>query len=280
MPTTNSDLSIAFIGGGNMAAALTAGLAGRVCQPANIHVIDINELSRRSFVARGMTAAEAPDEALSRCKVWVLAVKPQQMREVVAAAQPWLRDSLVISVAAGIRASDLSRWLGSDGTPWPRVVRCIPNTPSLIGAGASGVVALPGVSQADRDLAERVLSAVGITVWVDEEDKIDAVTALSGSGPAYVFLMIESLIAGGLALGLDAAQARELALATLAGATRLASDSDEGPDVLRARVTSKGGTTQAALDVFEQAGFRDTVARAMRAASDRAAEMGDEFGRT
>jgi pyrroline-5-carboxylate reductase len=275
----NSELSIAFIGGGNMAAALTAGLAGPVCPAARIHVIDINEASRANFDAQGMTAAAAPDETLSRCKVWVFAVKPQNMKEVVEAAKPYLQDSLVISIAAGIRAGDLARWLGTDSEPWGRVVRCMPNTPSLIGAGATGLAALPGVSDADRALAGTILGAVGTTTWVDDESLLDAVTALSGSGPAYVFLFIESLIAGGLKVGLSAAQARELALATLSGATRLAAESTEPPSVLRERVTSKGGTTKAALDVFEAAGFRETVVQAMQAAATRAHDMGEEFGR-
>jgi len=275
----NSELSIAFIGGGNMAAALTAGLAGTVCPASHIHVIDINESSRRNFEALGMSTAAAPDETLARCAVWVYAVKPQSMKEVVAATQPWLRDSLIISIAAGIRGGDLARWLGKDGKPWSRVIRCMPNTPSLIGAGATGLAALPGVSDADRELAGTILGAVGTTTWVDDESLLDAVTALSGSGPAYVFLFIESLIAGGLAVGLNQEQARELALATLSGATRLAAESSEPPSVLRERVTSKGGTTKAALDVFEAAGFRELVAQAMQAASRRAHDMGEEFGR-
>jgi pyrroline-5-carboxylate reductase len=274
----NSELSIAFIGGGNMAAALTAGLVGPVCPAARIHVIDLNDESRRKFEALGMSTAAAPDDKLAQCSVWIYAVKPQNMKEVVLATQPFMRDSLVISIAAGIRAGDLARWLGKDGTPWGRVVRCMPNTPSLIGAGATGLAALPGVSDADRELAGTILGAVGSTTWVDDESLLDAVTALSGSGPAYVFLFIESLIAGGLAVGLNQQQARDLALATLSGATRLAAESSEPPSVLRERVTSKGGTTKAALDVFEAAGFRDTVAQAMQAAARRAHEMGEEFG--
>jgi len=275
----NSELSIAFIGGGNMAAALTAGLAGTVCPASRIHVIDINESSRRNFEALGMSTAAAPDETLARCAVWVYAVKPQSMKDVVASTQPWLRDSLIISIAAGIRGGDLARWLGTDGMPWGRVIRCMPNTPSLIGAGATGLAALPGVSDEDRALAGTILGAVGTTTWVDDESLLDAVTALSGSGPAYVFLFIESLIAGGLAVGLNQQQARELALATLSGATRLAAESSEPPSVLRERVTSKGGTTKAALDVFEAAGFRELVAQAMQAAAKRAHDMGEEFGR-
>ena len=272
-------LSIAFIGGGNMAAALISGLAGKFCPMGNIHVVDPHESARQDWAARGATVAAAPDEALSRCAIWVYAVKPQVMKEVAAASQPWLKDSLVISIAAGIGAADLARWLGSDAQPWPRVVRCMPNTPALIGQGATGLAALDGVDEADRAQAQAVLEAVGSTVWVSREADLDGVTALSGSGPAYVFLFIEALIEGGKAVGLDDEQSRALALATLSGAASLAAASSEPPSVLRERVTSKGGTTAAALDVLAQANFRQAVVRAMQAAAHRAQEMGDEFGR-
>lgn len=268
-----SDLSIAFIGGGNMAAALVSGLAGKLCPIENIHIVELNDELRASWQARGASTASEPDEALSRCQVWVYAVKPQVMKAVAIATQPWLKDSLVISIAAGIRAKDLSSWLATD-----RVVRCMPNTPSLIGQGVSGLAALPAVGSADRALAASILEAVGQVVWVGDEAQLDGVTALSGSGPAYVFLLLEALIEGGQAVGLDAEQSRALALATLSGATQLAAQSDESPGVLRERVTSKGGTTAAALAVMGQAGLKDTVVRAMRAAADRAYEMGDEFG--
>jgi len=275
----NQELSIAFIGGGNMAAALISGLAGKFCPMANVHVVEVNETSRRAWAERGATVSAAPDAALSRCKIWVYAVKPQVMKEVVAATRPWLKDSLAISIAAGIRAADLARWLGTEADPWPRVVRCMPNTPALIGQGVTGLAALAGVGEQDRAQAEAVLQAVGQTVWVAREDDLDGVTALSGSGPAYVFLFIEALVEGGRAVGLDEEQSRKLALATLAGATSLAAESSEPPSVLRERVTSKGGTTAAALDVLAEAGFRQAVVRAMQAAARRAQEMGDEFGK-
>ncbi len=271
---------IAFIGGGNMAAALAAGLAGKICPADHIHVVEINAAAHQGWRDRGMTVAAAPDAALAQATVWIYAVKPQNMREVVAATRGYLRpDTLVISVAAGIRADTLAAWLGDGQQAWARLVRCMPNTPALVGAGASGLAALPGVSTDDRALAQAMLESVGQVTWVDDDAALDAVTALSGSGPAYVFLFIESLIAGGQALGLTAAQARELALATLAGATRLAAESDDPPALLRERVTSKGGTTAAALAVFEQDGLRDSVARAMQAAARRGHELGEEFGR-
>lgn len=275
-----NQLSIAFIGGGNMASALAHGLAGKVCPAHNIHVVDINTGAHAAWLAKGMTAAAAPDAALARCKVWIFAVKPQVMREVVEATRPWLEpDTLVISVAAGLRADTLAGWLGQPDQPWQRLVRCMPNTPALVGQGMTGLAALDGVGPADRALAEQILGAVGEVVWVADDAAIDAVTALSGSGPAYVFLFLESLIAGGLAVGLTAEQARKLALGTFAGATRLAADSTEEPSVLRERVTSKGGTTAAALAVFNEEDMRGMVERAMQAAARRSRELAEEFGK-
>ncbi|AKQ60090.1 pyrroline-5-carboxylate reductase [Bordetella hinzii] len=273
-------LSIAFIGGGNMASALAFGLADKVCPARNIHVVDINVQAHAGWLARGMTAAAAPDAALSRCRVWIFAVKPQVMREVVQAARPWLEpDTLVISVAAGLRADTLAGWLGQADLPWRRLVRCMPNTPALVGQGMTGMAALDGVSAQDRQLAETLLSAVGQVVWVEDDAALDAVTALSGSGPAYVFLFLESLIAAGQAVGLSAEQARQLALGTFAGATRLAAEASEPPSVLRERVTSKGGTTAAALQVFETADMRGMVERAVRAAAQRSCQLAEEFGK-
>jgi pyrroline-5-carboxylate reductase len=266
----NKDLTIAFIGGGNMASALAAGLAGTICPAGNIHVVDPHAAQHAQWIDRGMTAAGAPDERLARARVWIYAVKPQVMREVIAQTRPHLSpDTLVISVAAGLRADTLAQWLGSEAAPWQRLVRCMPNTPALVGAGATGIAALAGVNAADRSLAD--------VVWVADDAGIDSVTALSGSGPAYVFLFIEALIAGGLAVGLDPDQARRLALATLAGATKLAASSDEPPATLRARVTSKGGTTAAAIDVFEQAGFSAIVGQAMEAAAARSRELAQQL---
>lgn len=273
-------LTIAFIGGGNMATALACGLAGKVCAAGDIHVIDVNEAALAAWRARGATASTAPDEALSRANVWVYAVKPQMMREAVTATRPFLSpDTLIVSVAAGLRAETLSAWLGEPGKPWQRLVRCMPNTPALVGAGITGLAAMPGVGEADRQLVERLLQSVGDVVWVDGDAGLDAVTALSGSGPAYVFLFLEALIAGGLKVGLDEEQARKLAFATVAGAAKLAISSSDTPAVLREKVTSKGGTTAAALRVFNDAGFAGLVERAMLAAAQRSRELADEFGK-
>lgn len=275
-----NELSIAFIGGGNMAAALASGLAGKVCPAGNIHVIDINEDSHAAWQARGMTTATAPDEALARCRVWVFAVKPQNMKDVVASTRQWLQDdTLVVSVAAGIRADTLAGWLGSPETPFKRLVRCMPNTPALVGAGITGLAALDGVDASDRELAAQLLASVGQVVWVADEAALDAVTALSGSGPAYVFLFLEALVSGGMKVGLTEAQAKQLALGTLAGATQLAAQSSEPLSVLRERVTSKGGTTAAALAAFGAAGFTGIVEDAMAAAARRSGELAEEFGK-
>lgn len=271
------ELSLAFIGGGNMASALAAGLAGRVLPADRIHVIEVNEAAHEAWRARGVSVAAQPDERLARSAVWIYAVKPQVMREVVAQTRPFLHDTLVVSIAAGVRSDTLAGWLGTPDKPWERLVRCMPNTPSLIGAGASGLSAGAGVGQADRDLAGELLGAVGEVVWVDTDAALDAVTALSGSGPAYVFQFLQALIDAGCALGLSASQSRTLALATLSGATRLAAESEESPDTLRERVTSKGGTTAAALQVFTDKGMPGIVHEAMQAAAARAREMGDEF---
>lgn len=273
---TEPGMQIAFIGGGNMAAALVGGLLARGAAPASIRVVEPLAAQREVLHARfGVAAFErAGADALAGADLVVLAVKPQQMREAVAPLQPLLRDALVVSVAAGIRASDLSRWLGGHR----RVVRAMPNTPALIGMGVTGLAALPGTGQADRETAERALGAVGPTVWVDDESLLDAVTAVSGSGPAYVFLFMEAMQQAARALGLDARQARELVLNTFAGAAQLALRADEPPATLRERVTSRGGTTAAALAVMEAGDLRGLVERAIAAAHRRGVEMGDEFG--
>ncbi len=278
---------IVFIGGGNMASALIAGLAGKLTAGANIHVIDPNAAALQKLQAQyGVTTSASADgdagkAALAACDVVLLAVKPQSMRDVAAQLLPSLlpgvagaRQPLVISIAAGIRAADLSRWLGDYGA----IVRCMPNTPALIGMGITGMVASAGVSVEQKDSADAILRAVGPTVWLANEAKIDAVTALSGSGPAYVFYFIEAMQQAGLELGLSAEQGTQLALATFAGAAQLATQSSEPVSVLRERVTSKGGTTYAALTSMEASGVKDAIVKAMKAAAARGKELGDELG--
>jgi pyrroline-5-carboxylate reductase len=269
-------LKISFIGGGNMATALIGGLAGKLTAGSNIHVVDPNSAAldklRQQF---GVSSAPQVDAAIANSDVIVLAVKPQQMREVAAALRPHVTSQLVLSIAAGIRASDLSRWLGGHGA----IVRTMPNTPALIGQGITGMVALAGVSPAQREAADAIMRAVGATVWLDDEALIDPVTAVSGSGPAYVFYFIEAMQQAALEMGLSLEQGTQLAIATFTGAAQLAAQSAEPVGLLRERVTSKGGTTYAALTSMEDSGVKQAIVNAMKAAAARGRELGEEFGR-
>lgn len=261
-----------------MASALASGLIGRHCAANNVHVIDPGAAARQHWQKQGTSVAQQADATLAKHRVWIFAVKPQNLKQAVADCQPYLQpDTLVISVAAGISAATLSNWLSTPGQAFTRLVRCMPNTPALIGAGASGLMALDGVSSDDRRLATELLGSVGQVVWVNSDYEIDVVTSLSGSGPAYVFLFLEALIDSATQQGLTAEQARKLALATLAGATQLAAQSPDSIATLRERVTSKGGTTAAALDVFQQRQFAATIDMAMKAATNRAAQLSLEF---
>ncbi|MYM65953.1 pyrroline-5-carboxylate reductase [Pseudoduganella sp. FT55W] len=271
-------MKIAFIGGGNMAAALIAGLANKLTDGANIHVIDPNaEALERLHKQYGVTTSPSADAVLSGADVIVLAVKPQNMREVSAQLLPFIaqaKQPLIVSIAAGIRSADLSRWLGGYGA----IVRCMPNTPALIGMGITGMVAMAGVSEAQIKAADDILRAVGPTVWLDDESNIDAVTAVSGSGPAYVFYFIEAMQQAAEEMGLSAEQGTQLALATFAGAAQLANRSSEPVSLLRERVTSKGGTTYAALTSMESSGVKASIITALKAAAARGKELGDELG--
>lgn len=269
-------MKIVFLGGGNMASALIGGMLAKGFSAGEIGVVELNPEARAGLAGRfGVEAFADAGQAPLPADVLVLAVKPQQMRAALAPLAGRLGDTLVVSIAAGLRTADLSRWLGGHR----RLVRCMPNTPALIGAGVTGLWADPSVDAAGRAVAERVLAAVGLTVWLSDESQMDGVTALSGSGPAYVFHFIEALEAGGAALGLAPATARELAIGTVLGAARLAAESGEAPAKLRERVTSKGGTTAAALASFADDGFVALVARALKAAEARGRELGDELGR-
>jgi len=207
--------------------------------------------------------------------VVVLAVKPQQMREVAAGLKAHLARQLVVTIAAGIRLKDLARWLGG----YQRIVRVMPNTPALELAGMSGLCATPAVSSEDRGRAEKVMRAVGTTLWVEREEQMDAITAVSGSGPAYVFYFIEALQQAGVELGLPPADAERMALETFAGAVKLARSSAEDVATLRRRVTSPGGTTERAVNAMDTAGVRSAITQAVRAAAERSRELGDELGR-
>ena len=271
-----NELKICFIGGGNMAAALIGGLAGKLTAGANIHVVDLNADALQKLQQQfGVRTATTIDDVVAQSDVIVLAVKPQQMKDVVAQLKPHVRAQLVLSIAAGIRAADLSRWLdGHDA-----IVRTMPNTPALIGKGVTGMAATAGVSAEQRDAADAILRAVGETVWLDDETLIDPVTAVSGSGPAYVFYFLEAMQQAAQEMGLTAEQGNALAISTFVGAAQLAAQSGDPVSVLRERVTSKGGTTYAALTSMEQSGVKDAIVKAMKAAAARGRELGEEFGR-
>lgn len=271
-----TELKIGFIGGGNMASALIGGLAGRLTPGERIHVVDVNADALQSLQRQfGVGTAQQINAALAACDVIVLAVKPQQMKTVATQLRPHIGAQLVLSIAAGIRAADLSRWLGGHAA----IVRAMPNTPALIGQGIAGMVAMAGVSAAQRAAADAILRAVGATVWLDDEGLIDAVTAVSGSGPAYVFYFLEAMQQAALELGLNREQGTALAIATFGGAAQLAAQSSEPLSVLRERVTSKGGTTFAALASMEAADVKGAIVGAVKAAAVRSKELGEEFGR-
>jgi pyrroline-5-carboxylate reductase len=270
-------MKISFIGGGNMATALIAGLVGKVPQPGDIHVVDPNpDALNKLHTQYGVSTAPAIGDAVADSSVIVLAVKPQQMREVAAQLRAQLQGGpLLLSIAAGIRSADLSRWLDGYGA----IVRAMPNTPALIKKGITGMVAMAGVSEEQKELADDVMRAVGDTLWLSDESQIDAVTAVSGSGPAYVFYFLEAMQQAANEMGLAPEEGRQLALATFMGAARLAAQSDEPVEVLRQRVTSKGGTTHAAIVSMEAAGVKEAIIEAMKAAQARGRELGDELGR-
>jgi pyrroline-5-carboxylate reductase len=278
--TNEAGMKITFIGGGNMATALIAGLAGKLTAGANIHVVDPNsDQLARLAASYGVTTAEEIGEAAAGSDVLVLAVKPQQMREVAAAILPQLPQlagsgPLVLSIAAGVRGADLARWLGGYGA----IVRTMPNMPALIGQGITGMVAMAGVSNVQKSAADDIMQAVGATVWLDDEALIDPVTAVSGSGPAYVFYFIEAMQQAAEELGLSKEQGRQLALATFTGAAQMAARSPDEMAVLRERVTSKGGTTYAALTSMEASGVKRAIVEAIKAASKRGRELGEQMG--
>jgi pyrroline-5-carboxylate reductase len=286
-------MNIAFIGGGNMASAIIGGLLGKATDTPSVHVVEPFEATRTALASKfSISIAAEPTAALQTADLCVLAVKPQQMRAAVQAAAPFLRNPLIVSIAAGTRIADIRRWLkrmpnpdgmpsgnSSSGTTQARIVRTMPNTPALVGAGITGLYAGADVDAAARAQAESVLAACGKTIWVAREELLDPVTAVSGSGPAYAFYFLEAMIAAGTKLGLDEADARTLAVETFAGAAKLAAASDEPLSLLRERVTSKGGTTYAALETMRARDVGAAIEAAVVAASQRATELADEFGK-
>ncbi len=268
-------MKITFIGGGNMATALIGGLKKQGFSAAGMQVVDpLEETRTRLTDDFGVRCTPAIDAAALNCEALVLAVKPQLMKQAVAAAAGRLGDQLVISVAAGLQLKDIARWLGGHD----QIVRAMPNTPALIGAGIAGLYAPAAVGREGRASAERILKAVGHVLWIEDEALMDVVTAVSGSGPAYVFYFIEALQNSGTALGLPPATARRLAVETFLGAARLAAASDEPVDDLRMRVTSKGGTTAAAIEVFNTEAVDAAIAQGVAAAAARGRELCDILG--
>lgn len=268
---------ITFIGGGNMAASLIGGLVSDGWEPSRIRVAEPRAERGQSLADRyGIQTYTDNRQACSEVDVVVLAVKPQAVRTVAEeiSATVHSRAALVISIAAGVREPDIRRWLGGDGA----VVRSMPNTPALVQTGATGLYANAQVDDRQRDLAETILRAVGLTLWVDREEMLDAITALSGSGPAYFFLLMEALEQAGHELGISVEDARLLTLQTALGAAKMALESSDAPATLREKVTSPGGTTERALAVLEQGGLRPLVSKALEAARTRAVELGDALG--
>ena len=265
---------IGFIGGGNMASAIIGGLLKRGLAASQIQVVEPFAEQRAKLEQQfQVLVSDTPGTSLSRANLIVWAVKPQIFQEAAEQTRGHTHTALHLSVAAGIRSDSIAAWLGTE-----RVVRALPNTPALIGKGVTALFARPAVSAADRLTVESVIQTTGDYLWLAQEEQLDAVTALSGSGPAYVFYFIEAMIQAGTAMGLSREQAHQLAVGTFVGASALAQDSNEPPEVLRERVTSKGGTTYAAISSMEQAGIKQQFMHAMQAARRRAAELGDEFG--
>ncbi len=269
-------MRITFIGGGNMANALIGGLLAQGFSAGNMQVVEPYAESReRLGAAFAVRCVGTVDAAALDCDTLVLAVKPQQMRVALAPLGGQLKQQLVVSIAAGLRLDDISRWLGGYG----RLVRTMPNMAATIGKCITSLYADPSVASSARDDAERVLSAVGTTLWLDNEAQMDAVTAISGSGPAYVFYFIEAIEAAAMQLGFDAAAARKLTMETFLGAVQLADQSTETISTLRQQVTSKGGTTEAALQSFAGSAMADAIGLGVTAAAARSRELGDLLGR-
>jgi pyrroline-5-carboxylate reductase len=265
---------IAFIGGGNMASAIIGGLIGQGFAPGHIDVVEPFDEARDKLKSGYHIVAQAqPGAFLAQADIVIWAVKPQTFKEATLQVRLHAPHALHLSVAAGIRSDSIAIWLGSE-----RVVRAMPNTPALIGKGITALFARPAVTAHDKDWINKVMTPTGELLWLDAEDQLDAVTALSGSGPAYMFYFMEAMTTAGAGMGLTREQAYQLAVATFIGAGELARSSGEPPEILRQRVTSKGGTTYAAISSMENDDIKGQFVRAMQAARQRAKELGDEFG--
>jgi len=263
---------IAFIGGGNMASAIIGGLVRQGFAASQIDVVEPWAEARERLQSDfGITAQAEAGAFVASADLIIWAVKPQTFKDAAVAAHN--TGALHLSVAAGIPSSSIAAWLGSE-----RIIRTMPNTPALIGKGITALYARPAVTQADKDWADEVIATTGATVWLTAEAQLDAVTAISGSGPAYMFYFMEAMTEAGARMGLEREQAYQLAVATFIGAGELARASAEPPESLRAKVTSKGGTTYAAITSMDESGIKDLFAKALFAAHKRAGELGQEFG--
>ena len=266
---------IAFIGGGNMASAIMGGLIRQGVPASRITVVEPFEAAREALKAHfGIDALPAATDALQSAQLVVWAVKPQTFKDAAAPVAAFTSNALHLSVAAGITTDSVAGWTGTQ-----RIVRAMPNTPALVGKGMTGLFARPEVDAAGKALIEAVIGSTGELTWVDKEEHLDAVTALSGSGPAYVFLFLEAMTQAGVDMGLSAEQSYQLAVATFAGGAELAARSTESAEVLRQRVTSKGGTTYAAITHMQENKLPETFIAAMRKAEKRAQELAAEFGK-
>jgi pyrroline-5-carboxylate reductase len=269
------NISIGFIGGGNMAHAMLSGLTRQQNAAQNIWVVEPDEEKCHALESKFGINTSQEINAIESCDVIVLAVKPQQLKAVCQSIKKLSPSQLIISIAAGIRATDIARWLNNHRV----VVRVMPNTPAQIQLGVSALYALEDVSQTQRNLAENIMAAVGKTLWVDDEKAMDSVTAISGSGPAYVFYLIEALQEAAVKLGLSAENARILALETFYGASKLASESEVDVQTLRAQVTSKGGTTEQGILVMESENIKEILHQTAKAAQEKSVILGDALGR-
>lgn len=278
--TTANSVSIAFIGGGNMASALIAGLKAKGQSPKQLHVVETDGGKRQFFAEQGIQTYEANDiakvkAAMNQADVVVLAVKPQVLKDVLQPLKDAWGTQLVISIAAGIGTDSLKNWLGES----VKLVRAMPNTPAMIQMGATGLFATAGVTDVNKKLAERVMSATGLVLWVNDEELLHAVTAVSGSAPAYFFYLIENMIKAGESFGLSNQQATALAMQTALGSAQMALTSHDSPTELRRKVTSPNGTTQAAIEVMDKQHMNQIIHDAMQACVTRSQELSAAFGK-
>lgn len=268
--------TIGFIGAGNMASAIIGGMLAERFSPSQIWASAPDDRQLQGISKRlGINITADNRHCATQSDVLILAVKPQVMHDVCRDIHSVVQNTrpLIISIAAGLDSATLENWLGG-GLP---VVRCMPNTPALVGQGASALFATPAVSQAQRELAENIFASVGLAVWLEQEEQMHAVTALSGSGPAYCFMFLEALEAAATQAGISAPTARQLAIQTLAGAAAMARDSGEEPGKLKRNVMSPGGTTEKAIETFEASRFPELVAEAYEAARKRSGELAEQL---